>query len=180
MDSRFIISFNPLAGDTNRLSLNNVSGVISLTPQRVDYETGSPTYSLTVRARDNPSSTGPKLTVRISISECIPKIRIVTVSILLNVSTIQAANDATFTLTVTDCNDFPPVFTQSDHSFTISERSTMTTANEIVYSGINVTDQDATAANRIVSYQIVGGLRTTNNWFNIDSTTVRTFYIYKC
>ena len=97
-----------------------------------------------------------------------------------NVSTIQAANDATFTLTVTDCNDFPPVFTQSDHSFTISERSTMTTANEIVYSGINVTDQDATAANRMVSYQIVGGLRTTNNWFNIDPNTVRTFYIYKC
>lgn len=94
------------------------------------------------------------------------------------VSTIQAANDATFTLTVTDCNDFPPVFTQTDHSFTISERSTMTTTNEIVYSGINVTDQDATAANRMVSYQIVGGLRTTNNWFNIDSTTVSSFYIY--
>jgi len=38
------------------------TGGISLTSQTVDYESGSPSYSLTIRARDNPSST-PKLTV---------------------------------------------------------------------------------------------------------------------
>ena len=48
----------------------------------------------------------------------------------------------------------------------------MTTANEIVYTNISVTDQDTTAANTMVRYQIVGGLSSTNNWFNINPTTV--------
>ena len=85
---------------------------------------------------------------------------------------IQAANNAVFTLTVTDCNDFPPVFTQTNYSFIISERSTIAAADEVVYSSIRATDQDGTAANRMVQYQLAGGLRSTNHLLNINPATV--------
>ena len=73
---------------------------------------------------------------------------------------------------VIDCNDLPPVFTQTNHSFTISERSAAAVANEDVYTSISVTDQDGTAANRMVNYWLAGSLNSTNNWFNINSVTV--------
>ena len=73
---------------------------------------------------------------------------------------------------VIDCNDLPPVFTPTDHSFTISERSAAAAANEDVYTSISVTDQDGTAANRMVNYRLAGGLSSTNYWLDINSASV--------
>jgi len=76
---------------------------------------------------------------------------------------------------VTDCNDLPPVFTQTNHSFTISERSAATAADEDVYTSISVTDQDGTAANRMVNYRLAGGLSSTNYLLDINSATGNIF-----
>ena len=75
-------------------------------------------------------------------------------------------------MTLTDCNDNPPVFGQNDYAFTISERITGPSANEPVFSGISVSDNDATSTNTQQLFAIVGGAASTNNWFGIDSATV--------
>ena len=86
----------------------------------------------------------------------------------------QSANDAVLTLTITDCNDHPPVFSQSSYAFTIAERTAAPAADEVVFTGITVTDNDATAANSMMSFSVVGGVAATNNWFDITPTTVST------
>lgn len=80
--------------------------------------------------------------------------------------------DAVVTLTVTDCNDHPPVFSQSSYAFSIPERTAAPAADEPVYTGITVTDNDASAANTMLSFSVVGGVASTNNWFDIAPTTV--------
>ncbi len=59
------------------------------------------------------------------------------------------------------------------HPFTIAERTTAPAANEDVYTGIMVTDGDATSGNRVRVFSIDGAPATTNGWFGIDSATVR-------
>ena len=86
---------------------------------------------------------------------------------------MQAASDAMLTVTVTDCNDHPPILSQSSYAFTIPERTAGPSADETVFSGISVTDNDASASNRAMQFEVVGDVATaTNNWFDIDSTTV--------
>lgn len=86
--------------------------------------------------------------------------------------TLQSTSDAMLTVTITDCNDHPPVFSQSNYAFTIAERRAGPTANEVVFSGISVTDNDASAANRAMTFSVVGGVASTNNWFDVNPSTV--------
>lgn len=81
------------------------------------------------------------------------------------------------TVTITDCNDHPPVLSQSSYAFTIAERTTGPAANEVVFSGINVTDNDGSAINRAMSFSVVGGVASANNWFDVSSTTVSSTYV---
>ena len=86
---------------------------------------------------------------------------------------MQAASDAMLTVTITDCNDHPPILSQSSYAFTIAERTAGPSADETVFSGISVTDNDASASNRAMQFEVVGDVATaTNNWFDIDSATV--------
>ena len=74
------------------------------------------------------------------------------------------------TVTITDCNDHPPVPSQSSYAFTIAERITGPSADEAVYSDISVTDNDATAVNQAMQFEVVGDVAiVTNNWFDINS-----------
>ena len=74
------------------------------------------------------------------------------------------------TVTITDCNDHPPILSQSSYAFTIAERITGPSANEVVFSDISVTDNDATAINQAMLFEVVGDVATvTNNWFDINS-----------
>ena len=86
---------------------------------------------------------------------------------------MQAASDAMLTVTVTDCNDHPPILSQTSYAFTIPERTAGPSSDEAVFSGISVTDNDASAGNRAMQFEVVGDVATaTNNWFDIDSATV--------
>ena len=77
------------------------------------------------------------------------------------------------TVTITDCNDHPPILSQSSYAFTIAERTAGPSDDETVFSGISVTDNDASASNRAVQFEVVGDVATaTNNWFDINSATV--------
>ena len=77
------------------------------------------------------------------------------------------------TLTITDCNDHPPILSQSSYAFTIAERTTGPSADEIVFTDISVTDNDASAGNQAMQFEVVGDVATaTNNWFDINSATV--------
>ena len=88
---------------------------------------------------------------------------------------LQAASDAMLTVTITDCNDHPPILSQSSYAFTIAERTAGPSADETVFSGILVTDNDASASNRAMQFEVVGDVATTtNNWFDINSATVST------
>ena len=86
--------------------------------------------------------------------------------------TLQSTSDAMLTVTITDCNDHPPVFSQSNYAFTIAEQMTGPTSNEVVFSGISVTDNDASAANRAMTFSVVGGVASANNWFDVNPSTV--------
>ena len=77
------------------------------------------------------------------------------------------------TVTVTDCNDHPPLLSQSSYAFTLDERTAGPSADEVVFSDISVTDNDASAGNRAMVFDVVGDVATvTNNWFDINSATV--------
>ncbi len=78
------------------------------------------------------------------------------------------------TVTVTDCNDFPPVFSSptSQYQIVLSERTTGPTTDEVIFTGISVADGDATAANSVSVFSIVGAPSSANNWFGINSMTV--------
>ena len=77
------------------------------------------------------------------------------------------------TLTITDCNDHPPILSQFSYAFTIAERTTDPSADEIVFTDISVTDNDASAGNQAMQFEVVGDVATaTNNWFDINSATV--------
>ena len=84
----------------------------------------------------------------------------------------QSPNDTIITLTVTDCNDHPPVPSQTSYAFTLAERVTAPGSNENVFTGISVTDNDASAANRAMVFDVVGGVSSANNWFDINPTSV--------
>ena len=86
--------------------------------------------------------------------------------------TLQSTSDAMLTVTITDCNDHPPVLSQSNYAFTIAERTASPTANEVVFTGISVTDNDASAANRAMTFSVVGGVASANNWFDVNPSTV--------
>ena len=86
---------------------------------------------------------------------------------------LQAASDAMLTVTITDCNDHSPILSQTSYAFTIPERTAGPSSDEAVFSGISVTDNDASASNRAMQFEVVGDVATaTNNWFDIDSATV--------
>ena len=90
-----------------------------------------------------------------------------------SVSYVQAASNAMLTVTVTDCNDHPPLLSQSSYAFTLDERTTGPSSDEVVFSDISVTDNDASASNRAMVFDVVGEVATvTNNWFDINSATV--------
>lgn len=79
--------------------------------------------------------------------------------------------DAVLTLTLTDCNDLPTVFTNTFHSFSINEAITGPSSDMEVYTGLSVTDGDTSSVNRVAVFSIVGaGL--INSWFGVDSNTV--------
>jgi len=75
-------------------------------------------------------------------------------------------------VTVTDCNDFPPVFSSPTYQFTLAERTSGPTSDENVFTGISVTDGDGTAANSVSVFSIAGAPASTNSWFGINSETV--------
>ena len=74
------------------------------------------------------------------------------------------------TLTLTDCNDNPPVFDRDEYTFTITEGSTVT--DNPVFSDIIVNDSDITPALQLRTFEIIGGVASANNWLDIDSSTV--------
>ena len=77
-------------------------------------------------------------------------------------------------MTVTDCNDEAPLFQPSDsYEFAISESSTVVSINTVVFSNISTSDEDLDAANRAVRYELRNGVTSTNNWFDIDPSSVR-------
>ena len=80
-------------------------------------------------------------------------------------------------VTVTDCNDFPPVFSSDEYQLVLPERTSAATSNENVFSGISVTDGDLTAANSASVFSIVGAPASTNSWFGINPQTVSTSYL---
>ena len=80
--------------------------------------------------------------------------------------------DATFTLTMTDCNDLPTLFTSTAYSFFVSEAITGPGTDTVVYTGLAVTDGDGTAANRDAVFSVQGFSQSTRGWFNVDPATV--------
>ena len=75
--------------------------------------------------------------------------------------------DASFSLTLTDCNDNPPVFGSSgEYHISIMEGST--SANNPLLT-VTTSDLDSSAEFRAVTYEIVGGTPETNGWIDIDS-----------
>ena len=82
------------------------------------------------------------------------------------------------TFTVTDCNDFPTVFSAPLYTFSIDEAVTGPAANMEVFTGIMTSDGDATAANRVPLFSIVDAPSSTYGWFGIDSSSVSYSYVY--
>ncbi len=75
-------------------------------------------------------------------------------------------------LTLTDCNDFGPVFSMPSYTFNIDEAIIGPATNDDVFIGISVTDSDATSVNRMRTFSIVGAPSSTNGWFGINPDTV--------
>lgn len=74
---------------------------------------------------------------------------------------------------VTDCNDFPTLFSSASFAFSLDETIVPSTSDVDVYSGIVVSDADQASENRARAFSIVGAPASTNNWFGINSTNVR-------
>ena len=83
---------------------------------------------------------------------------------------LQAPDDAEVQITITDCNDHPPVFINAPYEFIIAEGTEGTSGGFVVFSNISTTDGDSTEANQQVVYSLVDGTSSTNGWFNIRST----------
>ncbi len=75
-------------------------------------------------------------------------------------------------MTLTDCNDNTPVF-GSDGRYTVTVADGSMPAANPIYTGITVNDLDSTVDFQTVTYVIDGGPAQTNDWINIDSSTVR-------
>lgn len=80
--------------------------------------------------------------------------------------------DSVLTLTLTDCNDFPTVFASSTHTFNVDEVTVGPASQMDVYSGVVVSDGDASSENRERVFSIVGAPASTIGWFGINSTDV--------
>ena len=80
-------------------------------------------------------------------------------------------------MTLTDCNDNTPVF-GSDGRYTVTVADGSMPAANPIYTGITVNDLDSTVAFQTITYAIDGGTAQTNNWINIDSSTVRGWVYY--
>lgn len=80
--------------------------------------------------------------------------------------------DSVLTLTLTDCNDFPTVFTSPTHTFNVDEVTVGPATNTDVYSGIVVSDGDASSENRERVFSIIDAPSSTNGWFGIDRDSV--------
>ena len=75
-------------------------------------------------------------------------------------------------LTLRDCNDFSPVFSMPSYTFNIDEATVGPTSNTDVFSGILITDGDATIENARSTFSIAGAPSSTNGWFGINPDTV--------
>ena len=90
----------------------------------------------------------------------------------INVLFNQTPVDSVLNLTLTDCNDFGPVFSMLSYTFNIDEAIVGPTTSMDVFSGIAITDGDATSVNRIATFSIIDAPSSTNGWFGIDPDTV--------
>ena len=75
-------------------------------------------------------------------------------------------------MTLTDCNDNAPMFS-SDGRYTVTVADDSMPAANPIYTGILVNDLDTTGTFQTVTYAIDGGPSQTNNWIDIDPSTVR-------
>ena len=88
-------------------------------------------------------------------------------------SLLQSASDAMLTVSITDCNDHPPILSQSSYAFTIAERTSGPSEDEIVFSGISVTDNDASAGNRAMLFDVVGEVATATNSATVSGSQLQ-------
>ena len=74
-------------------------------------------------------------------------------------------------------NDNPPVLSASffDHTITESYGTTLTQSNEVLITGINVTDADTVSTS--FQYSVVDPLKTLG-LFNVDPNTVSHHYLF--
>ncbi len=89
-----------------------------------------------------------------------------------SISFPQSTTDANLTVTVTDCNDHPPVFiftNTTSYGIIVSETPGLTSAKFDVLTTVDTTDADGTVANQAVTYSIVS---STFPWFEINPTSV--------
>lgn len=84
----------------------------------------------------------------------------------------QTPVDSVLNLTLTDCNDLGPIFSMLSYTFNIDEAIVGPATNMDAFTGISVTDGDATSVNRMRAFSIIDAPSSTLGWFGIDPDTV--------
>ena len=117
-----VITFTHLTGGDNRFEVDTETGVIRVTTMGVDREVAG-SYMLTVRAMDN----GGRL-----VSD-LEKLYMIFMCPLLQ------SNTETVSITILDCNDNPPLFTNPPYEVIIDEHTAMgTVVLQMLYSDADV------------------------------------------
>ena len=146
-----MITFTLLSGGDHRFEVDQQSGTVRVSNLGVDREV-SESYELMVRAMDN----GGRL-----VSGTVKPCTIVLTHLLLQ------SNTVTVSVTILDCNDNPPLFTNPPYEVTIDEHTAMGTA---VLEMLHTDGDRFTAAFSTVVYVFDGGFGVQFGHFDLSTS----------